>query len=65
MFRSLMYSMFLLIAGFAATVQAQVDTTAAATALGDGNAAIQAIGGLILVLAALVAVYKWVSRSAR
>lgn len=44
---------------------AQIDTTAATTALSDGNSAIGTIGGAILVLAALVAVYAWVKRAVR
>lgn len=57
--------LFLSMVALSASAQTVIDTTDAEAELAAGNAAIVAVGGAILVLAAIVAVYKWVSRSAR
>lgn len=60
----LLGSMLSLVA-FAASAQVVIDTTDAEAALAAGETAALAIGGVILALAAVIAVYKWVTRAAR
>ena len=51
--------------GLASAAGTGIDTASAVATITDGNSAVAAIGAVILALAAVVAVYKWVTRSAR